>query len=130
MNCTNEPGYESQCNGEEWWGRRCLAAKIAMGIGFGILGIALIFGFGFLVMKLWNALMPDIFGLKEISYWQAWGLFLLSTILFKGFGSGGGHGKTERRRKNELKRHLSEMSAGHARSEDPSEQRDDAKDRE
>ncbi len=104
----NETGYEPSCNGEEWWSRRALPAKIAMGIGFGILGVALVFAFGYLVMRLWNALMPDIFGFKEISYWQAWGLFLLSSILFKGFGSGG-HARSERRRKSELKRHLNGM---------------------
>ena len=109
MNDTNDTGCESRCDGEEWWARRPLPAKICLGIGFGILGVGLVFAFGFLVMKLWNALMPDIFGLREITYWQAWGLFLLSTILFKGFGSGGGHGKTERRRKSELKRHLHGM---------------------
>ncbi len=110
MDNMNETGCEPSCGGEEWWSRRSLPAKIAMGICFGILGLALVSAFGFVVMKLWNALMPDIFGLKEISYWQAWGLFLLSTILFKGFGSGGGHGRTERRRKSELKRHLSGMN--------------------
>lgn len=35
------------------------------------------------LMFLWNWLMPDIFGLKEISFWQALGLSFLSTILFK-----------------------------------------------
>jgi hypothetical protein len=28
--------------------------------------------------------MPDIFGLKPITYWQAVGLFVLSHLLFKG----------------------------------------------
>ena len=34
-------------------------------------------------MLLWNWLMPDLFGLKEITYWQGWGLVLLSHLLFK-----------------------------------------------
>jgi hypothetical protein len=34
-------------------------------------------------MLLWNWLMPNIFGLPEITFWQAIGLNLLSTILFK-----------------------------------------------
>ena len=38
---------------------------------------------GLFVQWLWNWLMPDIFGLKTISFWQAWGLVLLSHILFK-----------------------------------------------
>lgn len=32
---------------------------------------------------LWNWLMPTIFGLPYITFWQAVGLNLLSTILFK-----------------------------------------------
>lgn len=32
---------------------------------------------------LWNWLMPDIFGLKEIGFWQALGLNLLATVLLK-----------------------------------------------
>ena len=32
---------------------------------------------------LWNWLMPEIFGLKAITFWQAFGLSLLSGILFK-----------------------------------------------
>jgi len=51
---------------------------------------ALIFGLG--VKLLWNWLMPGLFGLAELSYWQAFGLVLLAKILFSGFG---GHGKDE-----------------------------------
>ncbi len=46
----------------------------------GTLGLAL--GFG--LMLLWNWLMPDLFGLPEIGYWQAVGLFVLCHLLFKG----------------------------------------------
>ena len=35
------------------------------------------------LMILWNWLMPIIFGLPEIGFWQACGLQLLATILFK-----------------------------------------------
>jgi hypothetical protein len=41
--------------------------------------------FGFAVMWLWNWLMPAIFGLHAISFWQALGLLVLSKILFGGF---------------------------------------------
>ena len=34
---------------------------------------------------LWNALLPDILGVKAINYWQSLGLLLLSKILFGGF---------------------------------------------
>ena len=38
---------------------------------------------GFPLMWLWNWLMPSIFGLTEITFWQALGLNALSAILFK-----------------------------------------------
>jgi hypothetical protein len=41
--------------------------------------------FGLVVMFLWNWLMPVIFALPVITFWQAWGLVLLSHILFKSF---------------------------------------------
>src|SRR5947199_7026814 len=41
--------------------------------------------FGFMVMSLWNWLMPTLFGWRLISFWQALGLLLLSKILFGGF---------------------------------------------
>ena len=34
------------------------------------------------LMLLWNWLLPEIFGLPEISFWQAFGLLLLSKIIF------------------------------------------------
>lgn len=40
---------------------------------------------GFLVTGLWNALMPALFGLKTITFWQAIGLMFLSRFLFGGF---------------------------------------------
>ena len=42
---------------------------------------------GFVVMSLWNALMPVLFHLGIITFWQAVGLFVLCKILF-GFGRG------------------------------------------
>ena len=56
-------------------------------IGGVILMAGLAFLFGFIVMLLWNWLIPEIFGLTTITYWQAWGLVILSHILFK-LGSG------------------------------------------
>ena len=41
--------------------------------------------FNFVVMKLWNWLMPTLFGLQLITYWQAMGILVLSKILFGGF---------------------------------------------
>jgi len=72
-------------------------------IGWVILGVVGIAGlailFGFIIMWLWNWLMPDIFGLTELTYWQAVGLFMLSKILIGTSGSGGG-GKGHKSKKN------------------------------
>jgi hypothetical protein len=35
------------------------------------------------VMLLWDWLMPGIFGLREITWFEAWGLLFLSWLLFK-----------------------------------------------
>jgi len=48
-----------------------------------VFAFVMAFLFGYFVMLLWNWLMPAIFGLVEITYWQAWGLVLLAHILFK-----------------------------------------------
>ena len=40
--------------------------------------------FGAITMWLWNALMPGIFKLPEIGFWQAVGIIVLTQILFKG----------------------------------------------
>ena len=41
-------------------------------------------GFVTAVLFLWNLLMPAIFGLRTITYWQAAGLLGLCWILFRG----------------------------------------------
>ena len=48
-----------------------------------IIVIVLLFLLAFPLMWLWNWLMPDIFGLIEINYWQALGLNILSGILMR-----------------------------------------------
>ena len=60
---------------------------ILFGIAFaGIVGLA--------VLSLWNALMPAIFGLPPIGFWQALGLLVLSRVLFGRIGGwGNGMGK-------------------------------------
>lgn len=45
---------------------------------------------GFVTMQLWNWLMPAIFGLPLLSFGQAFGLLVLSRLLFGGFHRGGG----------------------------------------
>jgi hypothetical protein len=94
---------------ENWWEDRNLPQKIAVGFGFGILGVGLLFLFGLVVMALWNWLMPEIFGLKTLTYWQAWGLLALSCILLGriGGGAGGGSG-SDRKRKKKLRGYIRE----------------------
>ena len=46
------------------------------------------FVFGSVVMLLWNNLLPVLFGVGTITFWQALGILVLSKILFGGFGGG------------------------------------------
>ena len=41
---------------------------------------------GEVVMKLWNWLLPPLFGWRQITFWQGVGLLALCRILFGGFG--------------------------------------------
>lgn len=60
-----------------------IVGMVFLGLAFAVV-FALVFG---LVVKLlWNWLMPALFGLGEISYWQAFGIVVLAKILFSGFG--------------------------------------------
>ena len=54
----------------------------ALGLFIGTLAIILVL-LGYPVMLLWNWLMPELFGLSEITFWQAIGLNILCTILFR-----------------------------------------------
>ena len=71
-----------------------MARKLAVMVPIGIAAIA-IFTFlgGQLVMQLWNWLMPAIFGLPQLTFWQAVGLLVLSRVLFGGMGMGGRGGR-------------------------------------
>jgi hypothetical protein len=77
----------------EWAGghgpRRALriaGMAVAGVIGVGVFALA----FGWFVQLLWNWLMPAIFGLGTIGYWQAFGLVILGKLIFGSIG-GGGH---------------------------------------
>ena len=76
--------------------KRFGARKVA---GFIVLAIAGVFIFGSIVMLLWNALMPVLFHLPLISFWQALGILILSKLLFGGFRGGGGRWKNRMRDK-------------------------------
>jgi hypothetical protein len=85
---TSENNY-----GNRHWcgGRRHRAGWMVLGIiGF----TAFAFLFGAVVMWLWNWLMPVIFNLGVITYWQAVGLAVLGRLLFGSLHHGGhGHGR-------------------------------------
>src|SRR6185369_9020979 len=74
-------------------------AIVAM-VAFGALG-------GWVVMRLWNWLTPPIFGWHTITFWQAFGLLVLTRILFGGLGLHGNAGSHARRRMRERWEHMS-----------------------
>jgi hypothetical protein len=60
---------------------------------------------GTIVQLLWNWLVPPLFGVPHVSFWQALGLLVLCRILFGGFGRHGGHrGMTSRMTPEERER--------------------------
>jgi hypothetical protein len=69
--------------GKYFWIKIAILGPIAIAAG--------IFVFGSVVMLLWNGLLPAIFGVKAITFWQAIGILVLSKLLFGGFGGRHGH---------------------------------------
>ncbi|HPJ01727.1 MAG TPA: hypothetical protein PKU80_02675 [Candidatus Limiplasma sp.] len=67
-----------------------------------VLGIIAAFGFGLLfgwiIVWLWNWLMPMIFGLPTITFWQGVGVFILAKILFGGFSSHSDSSKSSKKK--------------------------------
>ena len=81
----------------EWKQRWHRAPKWARIIGMVVIGLvtaaALGLVFGIFVRELWNWLMPELFGLKTITYWQAFGIVILGHLIFG--GSGGDHSESK-----------------------------------
>ncbi len=66
--------------------------RIAGMVVLGVIGAALFaLVFGWLVMILWNWIMPAVFGLGVIGYWQAFGIVILAKLIFGGIGGPRGH---------------------------------------
>jgi hypothetical protein len=85
---------------EKWhkrWSERSVRAKVLVIVGVAVMLPAFLALFGAVTMWLWNWLMPTIFKLPEIGFWQAIGLLLLAQIFFKG-GHAGRAGRTQWRR--------------------------------
>lgn len=77
--------------------RGMVERRVAMVVKMLVFAIIFIAGFGSAVWQLWNLLMPQIFGLPRIGFWQALGLLSLSWLLFGGFRFGD-HRRSRRRR--------------------------------
>jgi hypothetical protein len=97
---------DKKWDGETWWDDRSLAQKIGLGFGLALLAVGLFFLYGWLVMSLWNWLMPALFRLPTMDFWQAIGLPLLIMLLFMGVGSNNGEKHKDRKRKRELRRSM------------------------
>lgn len=50
--------------------------------------ISLVLLVALVLMMLWNWLMPDLFGIPEVSFIQSLGIMILSSILFRSHVSG------------------------------------------
>jgi len=74
------------------------AAIVGMGLFIAIGGEA--------VRLLWNWLLPLLFGVRQITFWQALGILALCRILFGGWGGHGSHGYNWRRRMAERREHM------------------------
>lgn len=66
------------------------------GLKFGFFALLFLAVATFVVMRLWNWLIPAVFGWHLITFWQALGLLILSKILFGGFRGGPRHWKSHR----------------------------------
>ncbi len=58
------------------------------GIKFALFALLMVAVVTFVIMHLWNWLMPALFGWHIVTFWQALGLLVLSKILFGGFRGG------------------------------------------
>ena len=67
--------------------------KLLFLIPLGILAVLLFIALGgWIVQQLWNWLMPLLFGLRLVTFWQGLGILALCRILFGGFGMHGSQG--------------------------------------
>jgi len=46
--------------------------------------VAVLSFFAWMFMLLWNWILPYLFGWPTITYWMAWGIMILASILFGG----------------------------------------------
>jgi hypothetical protein len=71
---------------------------VVKGAAFAVMALAVFAAIGFVVMSLWNWLVPALFRGPALEYWQAVGLLVLSRLLFGSLrGRGGWHGHWRQR---------------------------------
>lgn len=56
-----------------------IGAIIGLAIGLVIIALVTLF-----FRWIWNMTMPDVFGIKSLTFWQAFRILLLASILFGG----------------------------------------------
>jgi Ca2+/H+ antiporter, TMEM165/GDT1 family len=71
--------------GKSFWIKR--AIFIPIGIA------ACVFLCGWVVMLLWNCILPPVLGVSTVTFWQALGILVLSKLLFGGFKGAHGHSR-------------------------------------
>ncbi len=78
------------------------------GFVFFILFLPAFFFMGFIVMFLWNHILPGAIHANAITYWQGLGILILSRILFGGFNKR--HWSSERRMHGGMREKFANMT--------------------
>jgi len=93
MNMEQTMSQNEQGDCRKRWSEWSLKARVGM-IGAAMIFLPIFLAlFAAVTMRLWNWLMPEIFKLPVITFWQAVGLLFLSHILLRG-GHLGGTGRS------------------------------------
>jgi hypothetical protein len=79
-------------------------------VGVALMAAAVLSIFGSVVMGLWNWLMPTIFKLPVLTFWQANGLLALSWIFFGSWRGFHGHGHHHWRGARRMRRQWARMT--------------------
>ena len=81
---------------------------------FILLGILFVAVMGFVTMRLWNWLVPDLFHGPVLTFWQTLGLLLLTRLLtgFRGGGGRPGFSRKWQQHKNDWKQRMESRLAG------------------
>lgn len=91
---------------ENYFKHKMRGKSPAVIVGMVLFGIVAVTGlailFGYILMSLWNWLMPELFDLPMITYWQAVGMFILAKLLF-GFGGGSGSSSSKKSEYRDMK---------------------------